>query len=385
MSKLLTNDQNKVLVGSNGKAYAVGNMDALIGTSSPATITAAAGKVLKLLRYGKCEQSGTPTLSVPVPIVCNNGTLSLVDDELPTGYRRLLGIDYDGNTHYETGEKLYGSDVITLTLSGTSTTGQNVFGCYSGTASGNQNFSLYVYGNGSSSKSYYRYGDTLYRPTYGSGTRTLSFGNLTSTSGFATNVNTTPDTFESTSRAYIGWLPNSSSPHYTGNIIGEITVGDRLKWVPCERVSDEVIGYYEVVNGTFLEPSGSGTPVSTGYDDSHLVIGVVGTAEAITLGAQSTSVEDLLAVGDYVDEQDIISGKLTRRCGVCVYDGTQTIGDVFLSTTGGKDSGAIIVYPLATPTTENVTPQPLNTGAGTNTLTDTAAVSNPKYNLIYKI
>ena len=49
MSKLLINDQNKALISNNGKAYAIGNMDALKGSSSPVNITAAAGKVLKRL------------------------------------------------------------------------------------------------------------------------------------------------------------------------------------------------------------------------------------------------------------------------------------------------------------------------------------------------
>ena len=73
MAKLLINDQNKVLVGSNGKAYAVGNMDALKGSSSPVNFNGTGGSVLKLMRYGKCEQDGTPTPSAPVDIVCNNG------------------------------------------------------------------------------------------------------------------------------------------------------------------------------------------------------------------------------------------------------------------------------------------------------------------------
>jgi len=90
---------------------------------------------------------------------------------------------------------------------------------------------------------------------------------------------------------------------------------------------------------------------------------------------QTASVENLLSVGDTKDEQDIISGDVTRRCAACVYDGTQPVGDSYISTTGGKDVGAIIVYPLASPVTESVTPQPLNTTEGTNVVDVTAEVS----------
>lgn len=130
--------------------------------------------------------------------------LAIQDGLLPSGYRELTGINFDGNSYYNTEEKLYGSDIITLQLSGTTTTGQNVFGAYAGTASGTKNFSLYIYGNGSTNRSYYRYNTTLYRPTYGRGTRILIFGATEETSGFSTNVDTTIADFESTAVAYIG-------------------------------------------------------------------------------------------------------------------------------------------------------------------------------------
>lgn len=191
--------------------------------------------------------------------------LAVQDGLLPSGYRELTGINFDGDSYYNTNEKLYGSDIITLQLSGTTATGQNVFGAYAGTASGIKNFSLYIYGNGSSNRSYYRYNTTLYRPTYGSGTRTLVFGATEETSGFSINVNTTIANFESTEVAYIGWLPHSTSPKYTGNILGRITAGNRLIWIPCERQSDGAIGYYELNSDTFIENSGEGTPTSLGY------------------------------------------------------------------------------------------------------------------------
>ena len=45
-----------------------------------------------------------------------------------------------------------------------------------------------------------------------------------------------------------------------------------------------------------------------------------------TATAQNASIVDLFAIGDYKDEQDIISGTITRRVGVKVLDGTENWG-----------------------------------------------------------
>lgn len=249
----------------------------ILGATPPITLAdAIKGKITKLTQYGLCT-------TVDGDIFCNNGKLTMVDDELPRGYKRLVGIKFDGDIWYETGEALTGDDDVTMTLADTSTTGQNVFGSYNGTGSGSKNFSLYIYGGGAASNCYFRYGSQLLRPRYGDGERTITFGK-SGTSGFATDVTATPDTFETPANVYIGMLPNSTSPEYSGSIKGSILAGTRLKWIPAERASDGVIGYYEAVKGNFIAPSGSGTPTSLGYDTSHLtVLSVVGTPEVLTV------------------------------------------------------------------------------------------------------
>lgn len=199
------------------------------------------------------------------PIVRNGNALYIEDGTLPPEYRELQGFKFDGASWFETGEKLRGSDLVTITLSQTVTSGQNVFGCYSGTASGRKNLSLYIYGNGSASNSYLRMDETLYRPRFGTGTRTLMFGNAESTDGFQIDVATTPSDFVTTSEAWIGTLPNSTSPKYTGAINGRISAGDRLIWIPAERVSDGELGYYELNSEVFLTNQGTGDVTSLGY------------------------------------------------------------------------------------------------------------------------
>ena len=304
-----------------------GVLETVTGNAPITLANALAKAIVSLTQYGLCTQASTPTPSSPVDIKCNNGVLKLVDDELPAGFKRLASIKFDGDFWYETGEVMTGNDDVTMTLSGTVTTGQNVFGSYNGTETGTKNFSLYLYGGGSTSNCYLRYGEQLLRPRFGSGDRTITFGK-SGTSGFYTDVTAEPDTFTTVAGAFIGMLPNSSSPAYTGSIVGNILVGTRLKWIPCERESDGVVGYYEAVKGVFLEPVGTGTPVKGAYDFSLTHIDAVGTPEVLTVtdedsNAQTASVVDLFAVGDYKDEQDIISGLLTHRVGIIVLDGTE--------------------------------------------------------------
>ena len=297
--------------------------------NAPLTLANAIARAIKsLTQTGLCTQADTPTPSAPVDIKCNNGVLKLVDDELPAGFKRLASIKFDGDCWYETGEVMTGDDDVTMTLDDTSTTGQNVFGSYNGASSGRKNFSLFLYGNGSSSNCYLRYGGQLLRPRFGSGERTITFGK-SGTSGFLTDATAEPDTFTTVAAAFIGMLPNSSSPAYTGSIVGNILVGTRLKWIPCERESDGVVGYYEAVKGVFLEPVGTGTPVKGAYDFSLSHIEVVGTPEVLTVtdedsNTQTASVVNLLSVGSYADTQEIVSGAVTRKCGIKILTGEES-------------------------------------------------------------
>ena len=444
--------QNSVQPGQNVRRVIFvsgpGGETVVIGPApSPLLLPDAIANSLHYVKaFGGTELSGTPTPSTPATITCNNGILKVKDSELPVGYKRLQGISYDSNTYYETNEKLYGSDTLTIRLSGTTTNGRNVIGAYSRTGDDARNFSLFIYGANSTSNSYLRHGTQLGRPRYGTGARTLVMG-PTGTDGFLTDVTYDAEDFETTDTFWIGGLPNSSSTKFDGNIIGNITVSNRLKYIPCERVSDGEIGYYETFTGTFLENQGSGTPVSMGYDTSYMTeiyIDPTGTVETIedTLGNSATC-EPLLAVGDYTDVQSILDGVVTRNVGVKVLTGeenfetatatncysltntlgtgnftdrtiacshfgststqpgtgdrqglafivnkgpdytiafgattqfsTQTQWKNWLAAQAAAGTPVIVVYPLATPTTESVAGQTLQVTDGDNTLEITQA------------
>lgn len=182
---------------------------------------------------------------------------------------------------------------------------------------------------------------------------------------------------------------------------------------------------------------------SLGYDTSHLVLGVDGTPEVLTVNAQSATVPDLYAVGDYKDEAEIIGGGVTRKVGMKVLDGTEnwtlngtmryvlTISD--MATLSGRTEGlcthfdyagssanegtyfltsarrmfvhtdfetvadwkaylaaqyaagmpVIVWYPLTEPVTEQTTPQSLRTVAGDNTVNVTSEVGEVELDATY--
>lgn len=290
---------------------------------SPLNIMKIASRGIKsLIQFGKCEQTGTPTPSVPVDIKCNNGTLQMVDDELPTGYKRVLGFKMNNNSYWEIADfPLYGSD--TLRFSFDATDACNVLGAYSGSASGN-NYSLYV----STSSNYLRYKSGAYNSAIDYDKRYDVELAPTGSSGMKVDSTWTAQTFTTPTNLCIGTTAKSaSSAKLKGNLYGNIEIVGRAKFVPCERVSDNTLGYYDTIGEAFYEQaSGFSGAVSLGYDGSHYSLTVDGTPEVLTVESETTqtaSVEDLLGLGDVADEQIIISGEVTRKVGVRVLDGTE--------------------------------------------------------------
>ena len=329
-----------------------GTVTTVTGVSPLALANALSKPIKSLIQYGKVA-------TVDGKLYCNNGELVAVDDELPEGYRRITGIKFDGNFYYDTGMTLTGDDEVTMTLANTSTGGQNVFGSYNG---GNKpNFSLFIYGGGANNNSYFRYGTQLLRPRFGSNERTITLSGA-GTIGFQTDASTRgPEEFETEATAYIGMLPNSSSPGYTGSIIESIAdynsaTGDLRTWIPCEREEDGVIGYFDMLYYQFLEPIGEGTPVKGDYDQSHLnILQVIGAPESLSIGSQRAGVANLFSTGTVHDEQDIITGAVTHKTRIDV------------------NEGQITITAIANPWPESKTPQPLSTAEGSNTV---SVVSN---------
>ena len=490
MSKLLINDQNKVLVGSNGKAYAISNMDVLKDSTSPVDFTAAAGRILRLVRYGKCEQASTPTPSAPVDIMCNNGTLKVGRESYPIPLGQTV---YGGTLDVTTGKLTVDRAMVDL----------GAKNWYPATAAGHTRFRTSItdierisspnivapmlcsaYKTETANNTYtgkqgislqQNEADVYVYDAQRESMTTADFKTAMSGVQLAYKL-ATPQTYQLTPQTVEMIAERSMfQSNANGNIDITYYANGILKTVSGNPVViTDADGQNAEDVTVHIEPiqSGSGTPSPTnirpisGMTDINITRlgGVVadGTPEVLTVsadGAATQTVTDipmLLGVEGFADEVEIISGVKTGKVGVLVIDGTEgwtnyssgngiffldtdatfglpsnclcthyigvastmdasvmphnsikcgfgtdvrynhrvylrcetdtSLEDVtaFLASQYANGTPVILVYPLATPTTEQLSPQPLNTGAGTNTLTDTAEVSNPEYNLIYK-
>ena len=183
---------------------------------------------------------------------------------LPSAYRRLTGIVFDAKTWYRlSGVHLFGSD--TLRISASIARSCNVIGSYT-SASAQTNYSLYL--STSSSAKYLRYNGGTYDSHIASSNINKRFNIVitpTGSYGLPTNDTWTEKEFESVSDLCIGLTGVSvTSTKMDGTIFEDIVVDGRIRLIPCERVSDNEVGYYEAYTGIFYEPTGD-TPTPLGY------------------------------------------------------------------------------------------------------------------------
>ena len=438
-------------LGAAVPSTGVPTFDVLLSGVSPLTILNAV-KLNYIKAFGKCEQASTPTPTSPVDIVCNNGAIKVKDDELPVGYKRLLDISTTGNVRYISNVYLTGNDTLKFSFKAAA---GNLLGAYNDTDA-NDNFSFY--NSTGAGASYARYnGQTGGSSTYTSAEYTVIIS-PTGVTGVRNPSSFTPTEFTCSIPFCVFATSPTGSVHSNATIYGsiEVTGSQNVKFIPCERVSDGAIGYYETSNSMFLENQESGTPTTSGYDTSHLTeIYYDGTVETVSVNNTSATCQPLLSVGTYKDSQNITNGAITRNVGVKVLDGTedwrlyssticlydtvdaykpaspmailsthfagssqstsQQSANTIRLTYGNSDFGifsirlegtsadnavdelkqflasqyaagtpVIVVYPLATPTTETVTGQTLTITQGTNIVTAEGSVDDLELEVSYK-
>ena len=268
-----------------------------------------------LTRYGLCTQASTPTLADPVPIKCNNGELKW---------------DSENQRIYADGTP----EVLTVSGKNLLNPATNITGYYLSktgtiTASDDAQYTDLIPVEVGE-----RYTASLIsnRPV-NDGTNRIH--------GYDSSGN---------------WVSQISS--------GKPGIGMNIPWAMVTSAIPSGIAYIRL---------------SYSIDDTNAMVEKGNTYSGPKyqpyFAPQTASVPMLLSVGDVKDEVELIAGTLTRRVTACLYDGTQSVGDVYMSTTGGKDAGAIIVYPLDAPTTEQITAQNLVTNEGTNIVDSVANVS----------
>lgn len=299
------------LVNGNGLTAGGGEPEPPAPVPTYATVTGIAPLALigaiqhdiRLLKqFGKCTQASTPTPSDPVDIVCNNGALRMVDDELPSGYKRVLGFQCNDNAMWQiTGFKLRGSDTVRISFSVTAAC--NVFGCYQGT-SATDNYDLYA--SITAGSKYFRYGSGTYLSYFSNDNLNQRFDvtyTPTGSSGMPQDSTWSALTFESANDLLLGSTTTTgTSAKLKGNLYGNFIVEnggvERLHLVPCERVSDNALGYYDLIGETFYEQDETyNGAVSLGYDGSHYSLQTVGTPEVLTISGKNLNAGTLAGVG----------------------------------------------------------------------------------------
>lgn len=319
--------QNSVQPGQNVRRVIFvsgpGGETVVIGPApSPLLLPDAIANSLHYVKaFGGTEQNGTPTPTTPATITCNNGILKVKDSELPVGYKRLKNVKTTGDVRYVSNVYLTGND--TLRFSFQASPG-NLLGSYND-SSANDNYSFY--NTTGATGSYARYnGQTGGSSTY-TGTAYTVTMSPTGITGIRNPSSFTPTEFTCSIPFCIFATSPTGSEHSNATITGSIEVSgsQTLKFIPCERVSDGAIGFWETSNQEFLENQENGTPTTDGYDTSYMTeVYFDGTVETIedSIGNSATC-EPLLAIGDYTDVQEILSGAVTRNIGVYVLDGTE--------------------------------------------------------------
>lgn len=299
-----------------------GTEDTVTG-NAPLSLPSALAKAIKsLTQTGLCTQASTPTPSAPVDIYCNNGKFETVRASgLPVRYQRVeylistksisLGIKTKSTFELEAGVyRPTGAQAQYIYVSDSNSSGTTNTTAYTSTGDGGANWRW----DGKTT--------SINVPTGDVTTKQNSSGVWINGSKVATY--SSPSTFESSSNLCIHGTQSNADMRIKWLTAKD---GDTLvrDMIPVHDLVDDVGGWYDRVNGVFY--TNSDATITMGADVSDPIsLAVVGTPEVITLGEQTASAVDLLGVGDYADTQDIISGAVTRKVGIKVFDGTETIG-----------------------------------------------------------
>lgn len=176
--------------------------------------------------------------------------------ELPDGYKKVKSLTMDNDCYYEIEDfYLHGSD--TLEFSCLITANCNVIGSF---RSGGPNYSLYA---STSNSNYLRFNNTNYNSMFETNKRydikitpTGSLG-MKNPSTWDKQEFTTPNPMCIGTTAASITTSAKMKGTFFGNIIVKDANGIRFKGIPCVRLSDDAVGYYDTVSETFYEPNGT--------------------------------------------------------------------------------------------------------------------------------
>lgn len=413
------------------KAMQGGGGTTLSGNLPLTLANALSNAILSLTRYGLCTQDGTPTPDAPVDIMCNNGALKWdsvnqlvyadgTPEVLTVSGPNLLNPATNITGYYITqgGSIISGDDAQYTDLIPVKAGGTYVCSLVSGRNKGTNRWHGYR-ANGTWVKQLASVSATdqqgnklVMTATIDSGISyvRLSYGiadteamvcladssNQISADGYylgtVTSSTATTSPNDPIQSPYTSTYGNRGPAIVFSVLPGKIYAVKANAVTNYSNISYACYSNIEDINdNTKAVSRGQGASFVAPNGANYAVVAYINSASGTTftfdepyageisayqpyVPPQTASVPMLLSVGDVKDEVELKAGTYTHRCAACLYDGTQDVGDTYLSTTGGKDIGAIIVYPLVTPTTEHITGQNLATNEGTNIVDSVANV-----------
>lgn len=402
--------------------------------NSPLSLPNAVAKPIKsLIQYGLCTQDGTPTPDAPVDIMCNNGALKwdsvnqrVYSDGTPevltvsgpnllNAATNITGKYITGSGGISAGSDAQYTDLIPVTagetylwslISNRENGGNNRWHGYNSAGNWVKQIAFNSTGEGLdlpfALTAVIPNGISYVRLSYGINDTEAMFrhagsSNRISADGYYLGS-------QGNKTAYTNRIPIQSpfttADGYQGPAIVFSVLPGKIYAVKADAVTNYTKITYscyknieDISTASKALSKGDSTSFAAPNDANYAVVAYINAVRGTTftfdepyvsemdadyqpyVAPQTASVPTLLSVGDVKDEVELKAGTYTHRCAACKYDGTQPVGDTYLSTTGGKDIGSIIVYPLAAETTEQTTAQHLVTHEGDNVVDSTANVN----------
>ena len=263
-----------------------------------------------------------PSIDNPVKILTNNWALKVGYTDLPSWYTKLEYLQSTGTQYIDTGIKLDSTSVIDIKYDFVNV--WFLFGSRSGTSA---NYSWMTNESNSGKYIVRMWNKDVYsantQPTWTVEAHVES-GNIV-VNGVKVSEQTYWTNFFN-GNCYLFTINNNGAPYsweFAQTKIREFSIEWKINLIPAKRDSDGELWMYDTISQTFFTNAGTGT--FTAWAEIPKTIYTDWYTETITDEIWNTATaEILLKLGDRADEQEILTGEITRKIWIKVLDGSET-------------------------------------------------------------